>query len=374
MQSKEQMIEEVRKAIKETEKQYGAAEAVLGSKLFSNADPALLESNKAYNDVKNLNREISQCTGTINLINSNQEKIKDFLNKKKEYSAEIEKLTKENYELYESIGKVFYNAYKSGDIDETKYSEIFTPVSTKEEKISQIRDELNELERSTKDKNFIKMVMDSGKKTVLLGNLSLQQKAMQKDLQKAGEKICLDGLVEAEKGIPLVSAVEPYLKNQETAASLTEQKRLVEGEIEKLNQKILELSEGSKSYAKIEELEAKIEDFRNTLEIQNRNLAQGAVKSLDRKLLSAFSTDLENLDSLKVTLDNQHRELDSLIAALEADRLERKINDMNLRIRSLEDNIKRQQEEIKRHKREISKAQKEMEALTANVSPPKPEA
>lgn len=373
MQSKEQKIEEVRKGIKDTEKKMLSAEISLGDKLFFNADPALLENNKAYKEAKSLNKEIDRFTEAINSITGNQERIKGLTTKKKEYTAEIDRLEKENHELYESVGKVFYNAFKTGDINENKYQEIFAPALSKEEKIAQVRDDLNDLEKTAKDKNFIKMVMDSGKKTVLLGNLSLQQKALLKDLQKAGERICQEGLVVEEKGVPLSSAVEPFLHNKGLIESLTEQKRLLEEEVELLNQQILDLSEGKKPSQRIEELEERIESLRKDLEIQYRSLTDFALKTLDKNLLSAFSYDMEELAALTESLDNQHKDLERLLAVAEIDRLDKKITDMNLRIRTLEDNIKRQQEEIKRHKREIAKAQKEKETLEPVAFPPQPE-
>jgi hypothetical protein len=56
------------------------------------------------------------------------------------------------------------------------------------------------------------MVMDSGRRTLLQGNLAMQQRLFQKELQKAGQEICSSGLLDEEKGVALGAVARQFLK------------------------------------------------------------------------------------------------------------------------------------------------------------------
>ena len=363
MESKEKRVDQIRKNLKDLEIQRRNAQTFLGEKLFSHYDLSPLGQEKLLQGIKRLSREIEGINDTIKEIGEVQENIKILTERKKETVNEIELISKESHQLYENIGKQFFLAYKNGEIDQKSFNDIFSPALVKEERIIQVREDLHELEKTAKEKNFLKMVVDSGKKTVLLGNLSLHQKSLSKEFEKAGERICQEGLLENQKNSGLAAAVEPFLRNKQLINDLTAQKQALEGEVNSFSYRLSELADGKKASAKITELEEKKHRSRNELEEQFHDAAGHYINNPELISAPLVSEEMEKLSALKDSTDQQKKEYEQLTASLEIERLDKKMEDINLRIRTLEDNIKRQQEEIKRHKREITKAQKDKELL-----------
>ncbi len=369
MDTKERRIEEIRRSILEYEKNLYTQTVALGEKLFKECDLSHIGSQGAVREAQGFSRELQGYREGIEEIRSSLQRLDAIQAKQREMDSEQDKIGKESEKLHLSIGTAFFASFKKGDIGQGKYKELFGPAMVKEERLLKIRQEIEEEDKGQKERGFLKLVMDSGKKSLLQGNAAMQQRLLQKELQRAGEMICDKGLVEEEKGVPLSAVSRQFLQNRERMDFLESQKTTLEEEYAGLSARLKELIGDRKAAVRIKELEAKIETTRRDLEKNLYAIGEKYLTAPEKVEASTLSGEVDSLNFLQESLSEKRKELERLLAMVEIERLDRKVEDLNLRIRTLEENIRRQQEEIKSHRKEVAKAVKERESLEAIAYP-----
>jgi hypothetical protein len=373
MDTKERRIEEVRRTIAEYEKSLQTQTTQLGCRLFADCDIAPRSLGGIVREAQGYTRDLEGYRASLAEIRGGLEKLDELHGRRRKIEAELDKIEKENAKLYLSIGTAFYSAYRNGEINQIRYKDLFGPAAAKEERLVKIQQDIAESEKSPKERaGFLKMVMDSGRRTLLQGNLAMQQRLFQKELQKAGQEICSSGLLDEEKGVALGAVARQFLENRELAVSLSSQKTSLDEEHAIISGKLRDLVGEKKPAVRIKELEAKTSATQKDLDRIFLAIGEKYLADPEKVNAPALSGDVDSIRYLHESVADKKKELERLLAMVEIDRLDRRVEELNLRIHSLEEAIKRQQEEIKGYRKEVSKSVKERDKLAAIAYPSDP--
>jgi chromosome segregation ATPase len=330
--------------------------------LISGIKGVTFESSQAKeicDSILEIKKEIPEKKRAIQRINrivANADSIKQELANGRKNLLEKEKETRA---VYEKIGRLAYDLFKSHGKELSKHEALFIQLARLDERAETHKPREESL--NTADRSVISKIMNAAKTVytnrVLQANLAKYAKVYQgagkkiveSDFPKDAQDKVLDELVDQVHGME--KEIDVLAKSSET----------LEGKKEKLTNELESLGVKGSTFLRVRELESERKKFDALLLSKQEALGNAYVDNLH--ILTKESADvaglLKEIKDIGKESDKIKAEIRKIEAEIEVDAIRERIRKSALRIEQLERTIGKNQDEIKVQESKISQLEKE---------------
>ncbi|MDR1625586.1 MAG: hypothetical protein LBT33_03520 [Spirochaetia bacterium] len=357
MDDKQKLISEIEGRIQANEESLKDSFAALGGYAAEEVGDAFSEGELRglLNQIKEFRAAIEITTQTGKRILEIEDRLEEIHKSLRRLENEGQRLEKEHLPVYEEFGRVCAGSYAESDLP-PEAREVFLSIQELRQKEASANEEIANLKESSKDKPFLSRVFGNGKAAVLGSSLNFKLKNLGKLYQTLG-RIVLGSL----ETIPPEAFLNVYRTNRKQLQDNEAEGGRLKGEVISLEQELESLG-----------VERRFQKRLKDLELQNEK----NFSSLEQLLVSAGKEIFEHHKDFRsgkaeAVVEDIHlcmqrtaeyaEEKKKLEAAVEYDKLTRKLHDMREALENEEKAASSHRAEAERLKDGIAKTEKERE-------------
>jgi hypothetical protein len=301
--------------------------------------------------------KITQLTKKIDSL---EKEIKDTFKK-------LDDVKKENSKYFVGIAETIFNIFKNDQTNVKRFEPYFTDIIDLNKHNLEIDKKLKDIDSSNENSSFIKKMANTGEKAILVTRKKVNSVKFISFLKRAGEKMCIDKIYEAEINRDISGFFEPYKNNSEIEIELNLKIERLDAEksnIKTMEQEIMqEFNDDPSKYLKnmLAEKEKLLQEFGEkicSIVVLTKN--ENNAEDMDLKVTNEESAVIENIkDSIK-----EKNEIEDRINIIEKE----------IEIDKIEKNIETKKNTIDSKEIKIAELQKEVESIKENIAVLKEEA
>lgn len=359
MQQYQQRVQELYADLDDIDANRLSIRAEIGKTLYRK-HPAVLEQ-EAFSDllpqISAQNEEIARIAATIERLEEIGERVKALGLDREEKEKRKEELTEELRPHYRAIGAAAFRIFRENPLIDSKYTEIFKPLSENYDEVRQLERELANLHGEEAKRPLVARLMKRGQDLLLKNRIQNKQEKRDALHEEAGRQLCRTEFIALLDDPDLNAAAEPYEELMERINGLQKEIDEIDEEIRELNQEQQEKSGGKrlqKAVADLRETRAQRESAQHALfaQVGGRYVDTLAEKEPPEEL-GFFLDELTELDEREA---EKRKGIEKLDAAV-------KVAELGNRIRQTDEEKERQQRKLERIQRSIDELQKELTHL-----------
>lgn len=262
---------------------------------------------------------------------------------------------------YRTIGENAFRVFRDNPLVDQEYADIFTPVLDAHEELKQAREELSRAEAELAEKAFLEKMVLRGRIIVLRNRLTVRESQLERLYRDAGRQIAGTEFITTIGDPGLDEAAAPFLDLMDESRRLDQEMASLDAERESLQEELSGLGVERRPGSRIGELDRQIEEAeqerrQSLAEIATAVKGSDLAESLDEEVRAA----LEKVSQIESELDSTRQRLERLDAAIEAERL-------NGEIDQLDQSIARKRAQIATLTEEIEELEKKKAATRTRV-------
>lgn len=359
MQQYQRRVQELYNEIDDIESSRTSIKTEIGRTIYRN-HPKILEED-AYSDlvpqITAQNDEIARIAATVNRLEEIADRIKVLGLDREEKEKRKTELTEELKPHHRAIGATAFRIFRENPLIDSKYTEIFKPLSENYDEVRQLERELAALHGEEAKRPLVARLMKRGQDLLLKSRIQGKQEKRDALHEEAGKALCETEFIALLDDPDLNAAAEPYEELQKRIAGIEEELETIDGEIRELNEEQQEKTGGKR-------LQKAISDLRDSREqretAQNTLFAQLGGRYIETlgeqeppEELDFFLGELRSLDEREEKLRGGIERLEAAI----------KVAELTQRIRQTEEERERQQRKLQRLQQSIDELERERRYL-----------
>ncbi|MFP4644902.1 MAG: hypothetical protein ACLFM0_11150 [Spirochaetales bacterium] len=352
----EQLLSEARERITNHENAVSQKFQSIGRRLYENPPASLPEDcQQKLNSLREVDDTIQGYDSLVERIQAIDQRRQEIREQREANDEEIRSLLKDSSAYYESIGEAAYEYFRRNQENASGYEHIFEALSTVHDELSRIAGEINTAEQELAGKSFFDKVVVRGRLALLRTRQANKEGSIPKHHYRIGERIVETGFAEHAESSDLNQALEPYRLNQRRLEEIRAQQAALDDEDQKLQTELEEAGVTRKSGRRVRE----IESLRSESQKRRTELLEELGKSAfdSDEVLDRGDADRTSINELREAIAFEYERIERLQAALEADRLDRNIEqltqDIEQKNRTISD-LKKEITAMKKQKTELS--------------------
>jgi chromosome segregation ATPase len=365
MDSYKRTIDVLQKEIERNSGQIAGLLRKLGEHL-SYQDLALLptpEMRELHGRIQGLRNRLPESRQQVKKIlqaaAGNEELEKQIRDRKRR----IAELAEKNQEICETIGRAAYEAYKTLDLPELQYQELFEALDRQENELAELQAEYERLQTHGREGKFFRIFRETGRSVYLKGLLSLRRRTVAKAYRDVGMTLCASHLREELKRGGLQQALAPYEVNEKKISTLKRELDALLRDQEKKWSDLKTLGAHRSHQKRVREIESEIQRIEDQLQDVFQGLGtlfhSASVRSEDVEI-SGIMRQIKEVEQ-----DNQKKkkQIERLNAAIQIEILTAQLGNLSERINRFEGEIESRGREIETLRAQIGEGEKEIQRL-----------
>jgi chromosome segregation ATPase len=276
----------------------------------------------------------------------------------------IAELADKNQEICETIGRSAYEAYKTLDLPEQQYQELFEALGRQENELAELRAENERLQADGREGKFFRIFRETGRSVYLKGLLSLRSRAAAKAYREAGRTLCAPKLREQLKRGGLQEALRPYEDNEKKISALKHELDALLRDQEKKWSELKNLGAHRSHQKRVREIESEIRHIEDQLQDVFEGL--GTLYQGDRSVQvedAEISAIVRQIREVEQENQKKKKQIEKLNAAIRIEALAAKLGNFAERITGLEGEIESRKKEIETLRAQVGEGEKEIQRL-----------
>ncbi len=367
MENKEREIKDLEKKIKDAEKALG--------RLFVKAGEAASLQKEETLNASAASELLKKIEDLVKSTDSERIRIQDILATvertdeidalRSSLTSKIRSIEKDNISNYETIGRASYEAYKSGELPEEKYADIFMEIVKTIVKIDNYESEQQRLTEQEKAAKLVDRLRNKARSLYLKNLISGHYNQLQRQYKRAGEKICHSELVMNLEAESVENALGSFRANMAGIEQLEKEDQALNSETEKLRGNLEGLGVQNGALKTVEKIETHI----NEMYEEGRRLRAeiGEMVSSNRKdplaKAAGVKAVLKEIDSEKKVIEDSRKEIIRLESEIEIEQKNQEIEALNKKINGYKEKISNFSAEADQLKSVIQAAEENIKKL-----------
>ncbi len=366
MSSYDPQIRKVKKAQAENEDRRRDYQTALGALLLEEPEEVFRETEilEAYQDAAALRDELPELRDQRDSLIERADKMDELEEARGEVQEKIQRIRKEQQPYYEGLGKAAYDLYRRGILVGEGLTEEMQELADQDDEIKQLENALGKSRKSQGEKNILNKIVTKGRAAVMSTSRSTKVSALQRMFKRIGGRVAEgDGLDKiAETGF--TDAADPVLQIRERIDKLKIQEKDYSQRLSRLQEELEDRGAGGKTRRVIRDYESRIaekeQEKKRAARVLGSRFSEDPPENLKEK--EGIQQELANL----AQTDSREKELKKLMerleAGVEAERLEKVIQDKEKRIERLNREIEERQKKTAELQKELHQAEESKES------------
>jgi len=304
------------------------------------------------------NDEISKIAATVTRLEEIGERMKVLGLDRGDKEEKKGELQQELRPHYRTIGETAFRLFRENPLIDSKYTEIFQPLSENYDEVRQLERELAALHGEQAKRPFVERLMKRGRDLLLKSRIQAKQEKRDALHEEAGKKLAETDFIALIDDPDLNEAAEPYRNIAEQISAIDEQIVAIDKEIQELNAEQQEKSGGKR-------LQRAFSDLKESRELRESQQEE-LFSQLGRRFAEARGEEVEvpqDLESYFEELRQLRRKEADSKGAIERLEAALKIQELANRIRQTEEEKARQQKKLEKIRQSIEELDKEVDYL-----------
>jgi predicted nucleic acid-binding Zn-ribbon protein len=322
------------------------------------------EMKELHGRLQELRRQLPESRQQVKRILQTVAGSQELERQIRERKRRISELSEKNQEIFESIGRAAFKAYRRLGSQEERYRKLFDPLEGKERELSEVEKEYEAVQQHGREGKFFRIFRETGRSVYLKGLISLRRRAIGKAYYEAGKRFCGSPLREEMKGGGLQKALAPYEDNARQIGALSRELEKLAEEQEKKWSELKSLGAHRSHQKRVREIESEIRRIEEQLEDGFE-----ALGTLFRGARPAQIEDAEaagiasKIREIEQESKNKSKQIERLKAAMQIEALQGQLGSLSDRISKLEEEIEFRREEIQTLRTQIAEGESEIQRL-----------